>query len=150
MAASWPLVKDLLALRERLNRLLEEAPMVGTAAVGEPSSGPFCPAADLYETDAEVVVILEVPGVDVSSVDLRLQGSTLRVSGRIRPPEAAEPSRYLRMERGHGAFYRDFRLPRGHSHGSPRAELERGVLTVRLDSGGRADARRVIKVKEDA
>lgn len=123
--------------------------MVGTAGIGEPSSGPFCPAADLYETDAEVVVVLEVPGVDVGSVDLRLQGDTLRVGGRIRSSEAEEPSRYLRMERGHGAFYRDFRLPHGGLHGSPRAELERGVLTVRVDTGGRGRARRVVKVKED-
>ena len=149
MAPSWPLIKDLLFLRERLNRLLEEAPMVGTAGVGEPSSGPFCPAADLYETDNEVVVILEVPGVDLGSVDLRLQGDTLRVSGRVRPSEAEEPSRYLRMERGHGAFYRDFRLPEGALQGSPRAELERGVLTVRVEKHGRDRARRLIKVKED-
>ncbi len=148
MPPSWPLVKDLLALRERLDRLLEESPLIGAAGVGDLSSGPCCPAADLYETDAEVVVILEVPGVDVGSVDLRLQGETLRVSGRIRPSAATEPSRYVRMERSHGAFFRDFRLPHAALDGSPRAELDRGVLTVRVKTGSRG--RRVIKVKEDA
>jgi HSP20 family protein len=148
MVPSWPLVKDLLLLRERLNRLLDEAQLGEGLGVGEPTSGPFCPAADLFETDHELVVILEIPGADADSIELKLQGDTLRIAGRIQPSGSGEPGRYLRLERAHGAFFRDFKLPLGLLQGTPRAELERGVLTVRLEKHPPAGRRRVEVTRE--
>jgi HSP20 family protein len=148
MGPSWPLIKDLLLLRERLNRLLDEVQLGDGMAVGEPSSGPFCPAADLFETDGEVVVILEIPGVDAESIELKLQGDTLRVAGRIQPSGPDGPGRYLRLERAHGAFYRDFKLPLGLLRGTPTAQLERGVLTVRLAKRAPPGRRRVEVIRE--
>ncbi len=144
MGHPWPVVKDLLVLRERLNRLLDEAQLGEGLRVGEPSSGPFCPAADLYETDREVVVILEVPGAEAGSVELRVHGDALRVAGRIARPGPG--GRYVRLERAHGAFHRDFRLPMGQLEVPASAELDRGILTVRLAKrppAGQSDRRRV-------
>jgi Molecular chaperone (small heat shock protein) len=137
-----------MALKQRLNELFDEALVDNTLGAGEPSSGPFCPAADLYETDDEVVVVMEVPGADASSIDLRLHGDRLRVAGEI--PEAVDdpPGRYVRMERPCGQFFRDFALPTADFAGSPKAELERGVLTVRLPKSP-ASRRRQVTIVED-
>ncbi|NOZ78272.1 MAG: Hsp20/alpha crystallin family protein [Acidobacteria bacterium] len=144
MTVSWPIIKELMTLKERLNELFDEAVVGSTFGVREPSSGPFCPAADLYETDEEIVVILEIPGADAGSIDLQLNGDRLRVSGEI--AREAE-GRYVRMERPCGSFYRDFALPSAELAGSPRAELERGVLTVRLPKAPRS--RRKVTIVED-
>jgi len=128
----WPVVKELVALRERLNELFDAALVDNTLGIGEPSSGPFCPAADLYETDEEVVVILEVPGVDASSIDLQLHGDRLRVSGEIGESSESPEGRFIRMEKPCGTFFRDFALPVTRFSDPPRAQLERGILTVRL------------------
>lgn len=144
MTVSWPIIKELMTLKERLNELFDEAVVDSTFGVREPSSGPFCPAADLYETDEEIVVILEIPGADAASIDLQLNGDRLRVSGEI--AREAE-GRYVRMERPCGSFYRDFALPAAELAGSPRAELERGVLTVRLPKTPRS--RRKVTIVED-
>ncbi len=143
MTLAWPVLKELLALRERLNELFDEALVDKTLGVGEPTSGPFCPAGDLYETDEEIVVILEIPGVEGSSVDLQLNGDRLRVAGHIGGPEDGDEGTYVRMERPRGAFFRDFQLPPTELSGSPSAELERGVLTVRLPKAGEVRRRRV-------
>ena len=143
MTLAWPVIKELLTLRERLNELFDEALVDKTLGVGEPSSGPYCPNADLYETDEEVVVILELPGVDTSSIDLQLNGDRLRVAGEIMRPVAGAEGGYVRMERAAGPFYRDFQLPTGELAGSPRAELEAGVLTVRLPKQAEPQSRRV-------
>jgi HSP20 family protein len=143
MTLAWPVLKELLALRERLNELFDEALLDKTLGVGEPTRGPFCPAGDLYETDDEIVVILELPGIDGRSVDLQLNGDRLRVSGHIAGPGDGDEGTYVRMERPRGAFYRDFQLPLAELSGSPSAELERGVLTVRLPKAGGTGRRRV-------
>ena len=98
-------------LRDRLNGWFEDSYLEESPGVGEPSSGPFCPAADLYETDDSVVVIVEVPGVEAGSIELKLNGAGLRVSGRIQPSDSDEPGRFVRMERASGPFFRDFQLP---------------------------------------
>lgn len=132
MTLPWPVIKELLVLRERLNELFDRAVLQDGPAVGELSSGPICPAADLYETDHEVVVILEIADADFESIDLQRHGHRLRVSGQIGRRSASADGRYLQMERPRGAFFRDFKLPAVSFAGSPTAELERGVLTVRL------------------
>lgn len=146
MPLAWPVIRELLALKQRLNELADEAEE-GEVEVGGLSSGPFCPAADLYETGDELLVVVEVPGVDPDSVDLQLHGDRLRVAGQIGNHGAA--GEYLQMERPSGAFYRDFTLPGGIAAGEPSAQLERGVLTVRVPKRDGARRRRVAIVEED-
>ena len=98
MVLAWPLIKDLLDFRERLNCLFDEAQLGEGPSISEPFSGPFCPTADLYETDTELVIILEIPGVEADTIELRIQGESLRVAGRIRPRDGAAAGRYLRMD----------------------------------------------------
>ena len=148
MPLAWPIIKDLLVLRDRLNRWFEEAYLEESPGVGEPSSGPFCPAADLYETDESFVVIMEVPGVEVGSVELKLQGAALRVSGRIQGSDSDEPVRFVRMERASGPFFRDFQLPADRFDGDPEAHLERGVLTIHLTKPEDQRRRRIEVVRE--
>ncbi len=146
MPLAWPIIRDLLALRERLNSLFDEAILERGVGVAEQSGGPFCPAADLYETDNEVVVVVEIPGVRASSIDLQLHENRLRVSGDIERPRGE--ARLLRMERPRGSFYRDFELPGPSFDGTPVAELERGILTVRLQKGPSQRKQRVAILEE--
>jgi len=149
MSLAWPAIKELLALREKLNELFDEVLVDRTLGVGEPSSGPYCPTADLYETDDEVVIILEIPGVHAGTIDLQLHGKKLRVAGEIVRAGDDEGGQFVRMERPAGVFYRDFELPVDRFSGSPVAELERGVLTVRLPKAAELRRQRVQIVEED-
>jgi len=150
MPLAWPVIRELLALRERLNRFFEETLLEEAPPVGEPTSGPFSPATDLFETDSEVVAIVEVPGIEASSVDVRHVGNTLRVAGRIGPSENAEAGAFVRMERANGAFFRVFKLPGGVSLGEPEASLDDGVLTVRLLKTHDTRRRRIAVSEEDS
>ncbi len=149
MSLAWPAIKELLALREKLNELFDEVLVDRTLGVGEPSSGPYCPTADLYETDDEVVIILEIPGVHAETIDLQLHGKKLRVAGEIVRAGNDEGGQFVRMERPAGVFYRDFELPVDRFSGSPVAELERGVLTVRLPKASELRRQRVTIVEEE-
>lgn len=148
VALDWPILRDLLTLRERLDSiaqgvLVEER--VGLTGATEASSGP---PADIYETDDELVIVLEMPGIDTDSIEVELTGNTLRVRGETARSKEPGDVRLLRMERSRGAAGRSFRLPAGRFDGSPTAQIERGVLTVRLQRA-RAYRRHEVAVTED-
>jgi HSP20 family protein len=143
MALSWPAIKELSLIRNRINELVDSACLEGGPSAGEPSSGPFCPTTDLYETTDHVVVIMEVPGADPPSIEIQVNGQRLRVSGRLRRGQENQGGRFVRLERADGAFYRDFTLPVAVSTEDPVAELERGVLTVHLAKAPHARRRRI-------
>jgi HSP20 family protein len=126
----------LQALQGELNRLFEEywdpeRPAAPGRSPTDLDPDAWTPAIDLDETPEELVLRVDLPGVDPSSVDLSLTGSVLTLRGeRAGPsPEGAE-SRV--RERPSGAFLRHVNLPEHVEFEGVQAECKHGVLTVRL------------------
>lgn len=92
------------------------------------------PELDLYESDSELLVLLNVPGASPESLEVQVIENELVV----RAEQAAAPG-YTDVARG--AFERRFELPAAVDADSAAAELRDGVLEVRLQK--RASARRV-------
>ncbi len=141
----WRSVRELMALAERLREATERALLPASPVLlGRPSA--FEPPVDVWESDREVIVEAELPGVCVEEIDLRLDGDTLVLSGEI--PESADVSgAYLRIERPRGRFHRGVRLPADVA-GEPHATLRGGVLRVRLPKTGRARRRVTVEGAE--
>jgi HSP20 family protein len=141
----WRTVRELMALRARMKELMERAMLPDASTVA--GSGPSfeCPV-DVWESDSEVVVEAEVPGVSVDDVEARLDGDALVLSGELpAPPE--ESGSFLRIERYRGPFRRVVALP-SEVTGQPRASLRAGVLQIRLPKR-RSSQRRRIAVEEE-
>ncbi len=134
----WRAVRELMALAERLREATERALLPPSAVpLGQPAA--FEPAVDVWESEGEIIVEAELPGVDPSDVDLRLENDALVVSGHVAEVGDA-PGAYLRIERPRGRFHRAVRLPETVA-GEPRATLRGGVLEVRLPKTGPARRR---------
>ncbi|MHB8766868.1 MAG: Hsp20/alpha crystallin family protein [Deferrisomatales bacterium] len=86
--------------------------------------------ADVLETDAEVVVQVDLPGVDRSAVELYGAPNFLVLRGAKRPEGEKWP--YLRVERAFGPFQRLVVLPAQCDPSRMRARYDRGVLEVRV------------------
>jgi HSP20 family protein len=87
------------------------------------------PPVDVYENDAELLLIADLPGVPRDAVELNLEEGALTLSARRRGrPDGA----VLGDELGDGDFLRSFRLPRGLDLEQVKAELDHGTLTIRL------------------
>lgn len=89
-------------------------------------------AADVYETETEVVVEMELPGVIERDVKVLLFAGRVEVSGFKRGAPAHDGSRFLRLEREFGAFRREVAVPASFDADKARAVLANGVLTVTL------------------
>ena len=90
------------------------------------------PSLDLCETSDEVIVRLEVPGVEISSLKVIIKNRTLKVSGYKKEPVLPENVRFICLERGYGHFQKVIDLEWVIDPRSSRASLKNGVLTIKL------------------
>ena len=78
----WRAVRQLMALSERLREATEQALLPASAAPLRQPAG-FEPAVDVWESDGEIIVEAELPGVSEGDIDLRLDGDTLVLGAGI-------------------------------------------------------------------
>ena len=100
-------------------------------------------ATDVIETTDEVRVVMEVPGMDASQLDLTIDNNVLRVSGEKRADQTDEGAAWRLTERRYGRFERSFVLPRDVRSDAVEASYDNGVLTVVLPKREEAKPRRV-------
>jgi HSP20 family protein len=121
------LADPFYALRRDMDRLFDEfwrGVPTGALAV--------TPQIDLEETDTELVVKAELPGVESKDVELNLAGDLLTLKGEKKHEEETnEAGRHL-VERSYGSFSRSIRLPYEVDADKAAANFENGVLTVRM------------------
>ncbi|GAA3996352.1 hypothetical protein GCM10022247_15390 [Allokutzneria multivorans] len=93
-------------------------------------AGAFVPPADVHRDGEDVVITLELPGIDIENgVDVEVSERKLTVSGRR--DAGAEDGAVFRELRG-GEFRREFRLPEGVTGDNVEADYDRGLLRVRV------------------
>ncbi|MFQ5813451.1 MAG: Hsp20/alpha crystallin family protein [Anaerolineae bacterium] len=141
----WEPFRDLISLREAMDRLFEESfirPRIGWPA----PLGAGVLAVDMYETDQDVVVKSSVPGVKPEELDITITGNTLTIKGETKTEEKVEKANYTRQERHYGAFSRSLTLPTTIVAEKAKAEFENGVLTLTLPKAEEVKPK-TIKVK---
>jgi HSP20 family protein len=127
----WDPFKDLNLLQERMNHLFEEANRGWRA--GEPSATTaWSPAVDIYETDSEIIVKAEIPGVDKKDIELSLEENVLTLKGERQFEKETKDENYHRIERAYGSFSRSFSIPAVVDEKKIEADYKEGVLTIRL------------------
>ena len=93
-------------------------------------------AGELEETAKDVLVRVELPGMDKNDFQISIEGNVLYLSGEKRFERETESSTYHVMERAYGAFQRAIPLPRNVNVDQDEASFKNGVLTVRLPKVG--------------
>jgi HSP20 family protein len=102
--------------------------------LSEPAGGrPWAPPVDILETENELVLKADVPGVDLKDIDIQVENGTLTLKGerKFEKREGAQEG-YHRIERSYGSFVRCFSLPETVDAEKVAAEYKNGVLTVTL------------------
>ncbi len=118
---------EIELLKAEVNRLIEI--LLRTTERG----AEWHPAVDVFEEDGGVIVQVELPGVEAHELEVGLMDRSLIVRGTKRRLEGEPaPRRYHLMERFIGKFQLTVELPEPADPRTARAELEDGVLTVRL------------------
>jgi HSP20 family protein len=100
--------------------------------LSEPTSRPWSPPVDIYETENELVLKADVPEIDPKNVAIQMENGTLTLKGERRFDEQRNGRGFHRIERGYGSFVRAFSLPDTVEPDKVKADYKNGVLTVVL------------------
>jgi HSP20 family protein len=100
-----------------------------------PWEGEWTPAMDVAETEGEVVVKAEVPGIDPKEIDISLSGDVLTVKGEKKSEREEKKENYHLVERSYGSFLRSVTLPAAVNADKIEAHYEKGVLTITCPKG---------------
>jgi HSP20 family protein len=102
----------------------------------------FQPQTDIFETSEALTLVLEMPGVDKGSVELKVENDVLNIEGRVdfSKYEGLQP---LYTEYNVGHYARSFRLSSKIEQEGISAELKDGVMTLVLPKAEKAKARKI-------
>jgi HSP20 family protein len=126
----WDPFREALTLREAVNRLFDES-VIRTPRIW-PSAAGLAVAVDLEETDDDVVITADLPGLKPDDVDISVADSTLMMKGGFRLEDEGERGNAHFRERRYGSFQRAISLPAAVNADEANATFEDGVLTVAL------------------
>ena len=148
MAASPPFGASFEKLRQELDTLLESAWSNGEKALDRfglrTSAAAFDPFLDVIETEENVVVIVDVPGIEPSSVDVSLIGNMLTLRGERPPVVVVESDKRHLTELRSGKFSRSIPLPVAVDPEKVNASARNGVLTIHLAKQHVAKPRQIL------
>ncbi len=148
MARHWDPLRDLVTLQDRMNRLFQDAAEKRSHGEEEGEQeierADWFPAADIYETEQDFTISVDLPGIERTALEINVDDDKLVIRGERAAEEAAGQRR---TERPHGRFLRRFGVPASVDQKGISAEYKDGVLRVLLPKRKEPKARRVeIKV----
>jgi HSP20 family protein len=116
-----------------------------SASLGDisPSHAGFGLRLNLAESDNDVTVTAEVPGVDAKEIDIDVSGNTLTIRGEKKEEKEDKKRDYHYVERSYGSFHRSVQLPSSVDRSKVDATYKNGVLTVTLAKRAEAKPKRI-------
>jgi HSP20 family protein len=139
----WQPLYELNTLSREMNRLFEQLPQlnVDTPDLLNQGNG-WVPAVEVKETESEIVLRAEVPGLRAENLDVQVTRSAVSISGEHRYEKQAEDKGYFHSEFRYGKFQRIVPLPSKVENEQVKAEFKDGILTLTLPKA--ADERRQV------
>ncbi len=123
-------LRELRSMQEQMSRLLD---MAWNREPGEDlREGAWQPLVDIFENDEAVVIKAELPGVDQSDIEVKIEDAVLVIRGERRQDAEIRKENYHRIERCYGPFQRSFSLPQSIDREKVKAVCDKGVLTVTM------------------
>jgi HSP20 family protein len=111
---------------------------------GKPRSGEvWAPRVDVEETDKEILVKADLPGVDPKNIEITVENGVLMVRGEKNEEKEEKKKNYHRIERFAGSFYRAIQLPPGADTEKVSAASANGVVTVTIPKKAEAQPKKV-------
>ena len=132
--------RDLVQLQDRVNRLFAESAANREEGLNTTS---FVPPVDIYENEHNIVLKLEVPGIDQKDLDIRIENQTITIRGERKFEKETKEENYHRVERRYGSFQRSFGLPNTVNPEQVTADYANGILTVTLAKRAEAKPKQI-------
>jgi HSP20 family protein len=137
----WTPFHDMTHLQNHMNRLFDGA-LQGWPS-GSDGTRNWVPPADIYETDNDLIVTTDLPGVDPKNIDVRVENNVLSITGERHFDRDVENENIHRVERMYGGFARSFTLSTPVDADKIQAAYKDGVLRISLPKAEQAKPKRI-------
>ena len=107
------------------------------------TSGSFVPAVDVYEDEQNLILKLEVAGLNDEDVNVSVENNTLTVQGERKFEKEEKEENFHRIERRYGSFIRTFKLPNTVDSEKVEASYDKGILKITLAKRAEAKPRQI-------
>lgn len=138
--------RELDRLQSEMNRLFEGytgAPERSTGGQLVQGGRIWSPSVDVAETQNEIVLRAELPGMKQEDIDIELTGDTLTIRGERKFENEERKESFVRVERSYGRFQRSFTLGIPVQHDQVKASYRDGILEVHLPKSEETKPRKV-------
>ena len=137
-----------MSLQREIDRLFEDFTRGFPTFSGNGATA-LMPSMDVTETDKEIEVTAELPGLEEKDVQINLADNLLSIRGEKKAEKEQKDKNYRRVERSYGSFERTLELPEGVNPDAIKANIAKGVLKVTIPKPAPAQAKK-IEVKSAA
>ena len=138
----WDPFRELGMLQDRMNRLFDNAGR-GWRADEPAATTSWSPSVDIFETEGEIVVKAELPGMNREDITLHLENNVLTLRGERKFEKETKDENYHRIERSYGNFCRSFSIPATVDEEKIRADYKDGVLKIALPKKDQAKPKQI-------
>jgi HSP20 family protein len=129
------------SLQREINRLFEDF------TAGFPGFGggtrDLAPTMDVAETDKQIEITVELPGLEEKDVQINLSDNTLTIRGEKKAEREQKDKDYHLVERSYGSFSRTLELPAGVNADDIKATISKGVLAVTVPKPAPAQVKKI-------
>jgi HSP20 family protein len=137
----WDPFREFATLQDRMNRLFQQN--YGDGREEALTTSTFAPLVDVYEDEHNVMLKIEVPGIDEKDIDVRIENNTLTVHGERKFEKDEKEENFRRVERQYGSFTRSFTLPNTIDAEQVKATYDKGVLKITLAKKAEAKPKQI-------
>jgi HSP20 family protein len=127
----WEPFREIESMQQQMNQLFDRM-MSSTEGERKSSGISFMPAAEIQETDDEVKLHVEVPGIDVKDLDVKVSEDAVAITGERKSQINNEDKGIRRSEFRYGRFQRIIPLPASIQNDKVQADFQNGVLSLTL------------------
>jgi len=139
-------LRDLVSMQTEMNRLFDD--FFARSTENPDHSQVWNPMVDISETESEIRLVAELPGLTKDQIKISVQENVLTLEGEKIQEQEEKGKCYHRVERGHGKFQRSFVLPTAVKGDQIGAKFKDGILTVSLPKAEEAKPKQIqISVK---
>ena len=137
-----------MSLQREIDRLFEDFSRGFPTTAGNGATA-LMPSMDVTETDKEIEITAELPGLEEKDVQINIADNILTIRGEKKAEKEQKDKNYRLVERSYGAFERTLELPEGVNADAIKANISKGLLKVTVPKPAPTQAKK-IEVKSAA
>jgi len=121
----WSPLREIMSMREAVDKFFDEPTMVGSSAM-------FHPQVGIRETDKQLIIEADIPGVKDEDIDVEIERDKVIIRGERKHEQEIKREDYYHLESSYGSFSRVISLPSYVDVDNADAEITNGMLTIKI------------------